>query len=227
MAPPQNLLAERGDRIDQVLAVVDHQQYLPFSQAVDQTSLRIAFWRGQIKQRRQMRADQRGIGNGRQVHQADAVAILVEQLFGDAQGDGGLADAAGTDQRDAASARQLRDQVIDHGLAPNHSRTTQRQVVSGDGHRRFLFDAVEHDRCDKTVAALRHGDDVALAVLPVAKRFAQGRHVHAQIDVFDDAVWPDAGHQLLFAHHFTGVGQQNQEDIHRPPSQAQRLLAFK
>ncbi len=225
--PPQNLLAERRDRIDQVLAVVDHQQHLPFSQAVDQTSLRIAFSCGQIKQRRQMRADQRGIGDGRQIHQADAVAILVEQLFSDAQGDGGLANAAGADQSDAASARQLRNQVIDQGLATNHPRTTQRQVVPGRGDRRRCFDAVEHERCDKAVAALRHGDDVALAVLPVAKRFAQRCHVHAQIDVFNDTVWPDPGHQLLFAHHFTGMGQQNQEDVHRPPSQAQRLLAFK
>ncbi|MNN48856.1 hypothetical protein D3C81_1633560 [compost metagenome] len=73
---------------------------------------------------------------------------------------------------------------------------------------------------------MRHGDDVTLADLTVAEGFAQCRHVHTQVDVLDHAVRPDPGHQLLLAHHFAGMGQQNQEDVHRPSAQAQWLLAF-
>ncbi|MNH32648.1 hypothetical protein D3C79_931050 [compost metagenome] len=91
---------------------------------------------------------------------------------------------------------------------------------------RTVFDVLQRARRDEAVPALGHGDDVALAGLTVAERLAQRGHVHPQVDVFDHAVGPDPGDQLLLADHVAGVLKQDQQDVHGAPPQAQRLVGL-
>ena len=147
-----------------------------------------------------MTGDHRRVVDRRQVQQANAVPVATDQLLGDAQGHGGLADAAGADEGDEALARQLRHQAVDQRLAADQAGAAHGQVMAarlGGVVRGRLLDLLQRVRRDKAVAALGHGDDVALAGLTVAEGFAQRRHVHPQVDVFDHAVGPDPGDQLL------------------------------
>ncbi|MNP29582.1 hypothetical protein D3C76_1226140 [compost metagenome] len=91
---------------------------------------------------------------------------------------------------------------------------------------RTVFDGRKRPWRDKAVAALGHGDDVALASLAVAEGFAQGGHVHPQVDLFHHAVGPDFSDQLLLADHLAGVFQQDQQDVHGASAQAQGPVGF-
>ncbi|MNN31442.1 hypothetical protein D3C81_1451300 [compost metagenome] len=125
----QNVFAELGDGVDQVFAVVDDQQHLPVAQTVGKTAQGGVVVQGQFEQRRQMTVDhQRAVDRG-QVQQANAVPVATDHLFGDPQGHGGLADAAGTDEGDEALAWQLHHQIVDQGLPADHSRAAHRQVM--------------------------------------------------------------------------------------------------
>ena len=211
-----------------MLAVVEHQQHLALAQAIDQTPQRIAVEQRQLEQACQVRANQLWVIERRQIHQSNTVAIMPDQLFSHAQGYRGFTDPTGADQGNAAPTWQLRHQPVDQRLTANHPRAPQGQIVPTVGiARRSLLDRLVQDRRNKTVPALRHGNDIALASLTVAQCLAQRCHVHPQVDVFDDAVRPDGGHQLLLAHHLAGVAQQSQENVHRSPTQSQRLIALK
>ncbi|MNO99515.1 hypothetical protein D3C76_912860 [compost metagenome] len=91
---------------------------------------------------------------------------------------------------------------------------------------RTVFDVLQRARRDKAVAALGHGDDVALTGLAVAEGFAQGCHVHPQVDLFHHAIGPDLSHQLLLADDLPGVFEQDQQDVHGASAKAQGAVGF-
>ena len=224
----QQGFTDQGDVVEQVLAVVDHQQHLACLQAAGEAGQGRILARRQAEQGGQVGQDHGRGTERRQVQQVNTVAVMPDQQFRDAQGDGGLADATGAGQGDKALLRQLLYQGVDQRLAADHARAPQGQVMAGAlgrtvGGQRHGFDAQWRN---KTVAALGDRDDIALPGLAVAQRLAQRSHVHTQVAVFHHAFGPDPCDQLLFAHHIAGVLQQDQQNVHRPPPQAQRAAGL-
>lgn len=125
----QDAFAERRNGVEQVLAVVDHQQHLPLAQEARQAGHRFAVVQRQVEEGRQVAGDHLRVVERRQVQQADAVAVLADQLFGDPQGHGGLADAAGADQGDETLARQLPHHIVHQHLAADQAGAAHRQVM--------------------------------------------------------------------------------------------------
>ena len=225
----QQAFTQQRHAVDQVLAIVDDQQHLAFTQEHGEVVQGFCIMQGQLEQRRQMTGDHRRIVDRRQVQQANSVPIATDQLFGDPQRHGGLADPAGADQGDETLARQVRHQAVDQRLPADHAGAAQGQVMAARFDRLAWpvdFDVLQRVRRDKTVATLGHGDDIALTGLTVPQRLAQGGHVHPQVDFFHHAVGPDFGHQVLLADHIPGVLQQDQQDIHGPPAQAQGAVGL-
>ncbi len=206
-------------RLEQVLAVVQQQQGLLGHQCL-QAAL-------QPQGLYQVIDQVCRIIDGRQVDHPDTVAVMLQEQFGDPQGQGGLADTGRSHQGQAAPDRQLPDQTADQRITPDHRCQPRRQVVPGrvqplDGHRqRFVF---VPDRGNETVAALGQVDDVALAVLAVTQGPAQGSDMHPQVDVLDHRVRPDPGDQFVLADHFASVFEQHLENVQRPPAHAQRPI---
>ena len=224
----QQGFTDQGDVVEQVLAVVDHQQHLACLQAAGEAGQGGILARCQAEQGGQVGQDHGRGTERRQVQQVNTVAVMPDQQFRDAQGDGGLADATGAGQGDKALLRQLLYQGVDQRLAADHARAPQGQVMAGAlgrtvGGQRHGFDAQWRN---KTVAALGDRDDIALPGLAVAQCLAQRSHVHPQVAVFHHAFGPDPCDQLLFAHHIAGVLQQDQQNVHRPPPQAQRAAGL-
>ncbi|MNQ83264.1 hypothetical protein D3C85_983400 [compost metagenome] len=171
----------------------------------------------------------RGVIDCGQVHQPHAFAIMLQQQFTDPQRDGGLADATRPDQGHEAPHRQLPHETADYRITPGDRGQPRRQVMLGfvqvfKRDRRELRCLLY--RRDKAVAALGNVDDVAMAVLPVAKGPPQGGNVHPQVDLLDHRARPDQCDQFLFADHRARVLDQHLQDIQRPSAQPQRLIAF-
>ncbi|MNE52227.1 hypothetical protein D3C80_1468900 [compost metagenome] len=101
----QQGFAEQGDGVDQVLAVVDHQQQMPLLELPGDGVQWITVLQWQVEQCAQVGGDHGRVVERCQVQQMSAVTVVADQPFRDPQGNGGLADAAGADQGNEAFSR--------------------------------------------------------------------------------------------------------------------------
>lgn len=125
----QQRFAELSRGVDQMLAIIDHQQQMSFLELAGNGSQWIAVRLRQVQQGAQVWGDHDRIVEQRQIQQISAVAVAIDQPLGDPQGHSGLADATGTDQGNEAFARQMSYQAVHYRLASDHPGTTRRQIV--------------------------------------------------------------------------------------------------
>ncbi|KPY39039.1 Uncharacterized protein ALO52_05179 [Pseudomonas syringae pv. primulae] len=156
----------------------------------------------------------------REIDDTHAILIARHQTFGYAAGHGRFADASRAGQRDEAFCRQLSNQLAHHIIAPHDMGEAYRQVV-GDMDRLGLFRRRSLlNLCHETIPALGQRFDVTL---PIVERASQGCNLHPQVDLFDEGIRPDLCDQRFLVDHFTGVSDQDQQDIQCTPTQTQRF----
>ena len=129
----EDRLRERGDRLDHVLAVVEHEQAAAKAEAVDERLERVAPG---------LKLDRHGagdggrdlapIGHGREFDQPDSVLELVQRLLGDLDGQPRLADSAGSGQRHQLRFGEQPFEDLQFLFAPNQARQALGQVVGLD-----------------------------------------------------------------------------------------------
>jgi hypothetical protein len=212
---------QRGHGVDDMLASVDDDQHLLASQKRDEIGDLFVLPIGQAERRGQFTAHQRRVSERTEVDETGFADSA--EPFGDSQSDGRLADAAGADERDEASLRQLlgdrlddfspaKDQrdiragVVDPGGRVFEGRTPRgcgRRCV-GDGHRRH-----------EPIAAPRFADDVADACRAVAEQFSDAADVDAQIRFVHRRRRPRDSEQLLFAQKFARMFGEHDQKVER------------
>ena len=120
---------QAGRRVNDVLAIVEQQQHPIVPEGGDQAGKRIFGADFQAEHGRNRARHQARVAERRQIDQPDAVLISADHALGDGEGDRGLADAAGPDDRHQALARKLRDERRHRFLAADHPRYRERQIV--------------------------------------------------------------------------------------------------
>ena len=114
--------------VQQVLAVVQHEQRLPLGQpAEDVVRRRAALTLAEAERVRNRRRDHQRIGHRHQVDVPDAVGEPVSHVGRDTQGQAGLADPARPDGRDQAVLVQRLGQCRPLGHPPDERRQRRRQ----------------------------------------------------------------------------------------------------
>ncbi len=143
-AGPQQRVRELGTRLDQVLAVVQHQQRRPSLEMLDQQVGRIAVRAlPQPQRRRHGPRDQPGVAGRGQLHQPDAIPERLQQLGGGLERQAGLAGAARADQgHEPALLEPLLD-LVKLAPAPHEAGQLAGQV---GGERRQRADRRELGR---------------------------------------------------------------------------------
>ena len=125
----ENRRRQAGHRVDDVLAIVEQQEHPVVSEGGDQAGKRIFGADFQAEHGRNRARHQARVAERRQIDQPDAVFIAGDHALGDGEGDRGLADAAGPDDRHQALARKPRDERRHGFLAADHPRCRERQIV--------------------------------------------------------------------------------------------------
>jgi hypothetical protein len=205
----KNCLGQLGRRVDHVLAIVEQQQHPLVPEAGDQTGKRILGADFQAEDRCNRARHQARVAERRQIDQPHAVFIALDHALGDGEGDRGLADAAGPDDRHQALARQSRDERRHGFVAADHSSYRERQIVRprrrdcrGQRGLRWLL---KPDRGNEIVAPPRNAEEIAMAVMALAEGAAQGADLNPKGCVFDEGLRPGAGDQFLLADNFAGA----------------------
>ncbi len=225
----QQRLAECGAGIHQVLAIVHQHQHVPVGQGGLQMGLGIdAFGHREAHFRGQGSGQLRGLGERCQVGKTHTIGEITELLLGDAQRHGGLADPTGADQGDMPARVQTPCEVFDQLVAALDAHRPARQVGQSAGRQRHLAPGLADllDMGDEAVAALAHVGDVVPRLRAHAEHPAQRGDVYAQVDLFDEGSWPDAGDDRLLADDLAGAFHQHQQDVQGPGANRQRPLAI-
>jgi hypothetical protein len=122
-AAGQQTVGKPGARLDQVLAVVQHQQERLGPQKIRE---RVGKAPARLFAHAQNRGDrlgrEGGIGQRRQIHKPDAVFVLFDPLGGRLKREPGFAAAAGSDQRKQARGGEPLPNLLDLALAPDKAR---------------------------------------------------------------------------------------------------------
>src|SRR5579859_854724 len=127
-----------------------------------------------------------------------------------------LADAAGADEGDKPLGRDHSLQSLDHRLASDHPPKTGRQGASIAPALPVLF---PQHRGDEAISAAGDVGDVGGAWVGFGKSLAQDADLDAKRRRLDVESAPDAGEQLVGAHHIALPLEQAQEDVHRPTAE--------
>ena len=182
---------QAGHRLDEMLAVVEQQQHPIVSKGSDKGGKRIFGADFQTEHGRNRARHQAGVAERCQVDQPDAVFVAGDHALGDGEGDRGLADTSGPDDRHQALVRKSRGERRHRFLAADHASHCEWQIVHrrrrDRRRRRGLRWLLTSYRGDEIVTPSRNGDDVAVPVLAVAEGAAQGAHLNLEIRFFDVA----------------------------------------
>src|SRR6185369_5378127 len=213
-----------------MFAVVEQKQHPLVLEAVDQAGQRIFGADAEAEYGGNGARPQARIVERRQIDEPDAVFVAGNHAFGDRESDRGLADAAGTDDRHHALARQPRHEGRYDFLAADQPRYRERQIAGprrcGRWEQRGRRWRLEADRGDEVVTPSRNGDDVAMAALAVAEGAAQGAYLNLEIRVFDVRFRPGPRDQFLFADHLSRAFDQAGQDVKGAAAEPHRLIAL-
>ena len=232
--PSEDPFGERCDRIDDMLAGVEHQKHPLVLQMRDQARRCIVGADRQPQHGCDRRDRQIGCDERAEVEEEHGATEGLDQIVRDGDRDGGLADAAGADDRDEALRRE---QILDRADvvgAPDHAGQAAGQVRvrniqrlgRGHGGEYRGRTAGPRDRCHEAVAAPGQGGDVARAILAVAQRLAQARHVKAQAAFFDRDIGPDLGQQIPLADGLVGTRCERDQDVESARAKVDGRAAF-
>ena len=120
---------QAGHRLNEVHAIVEQQQHPIVSEGSDQGGKRIFGAHFQTEHGRNRARHQAGVAERCQVDQPDAVFVVGSHALGDGEGDRGLADPSGPDDRHQALARKSRDERRRRFLAADHAGHCEWQIV--------------------------------------------------------------------------------------------------
>jgi hypothetical protein len=133
-AAPEKRVRERGARVDEVLAVVEHEQEPPRPQVVDQRFVDGPVGLvGQAERGGDGPGDQRRRGDRRQIDEPDPVRVVARQPVGDLDREARLADPARPGQRDQAGHGEERADLGALRLAPDEAGRAEREVAPRPG----------------------------------------------------------------------------------------------
>ena len=136
----QNGLGDLADRTNDVLAIVEHDQLCTRLQMGENLlQWLVLIERGQPEHRCEVRGKQIRVCQRSEVDELYAVAISVGDAQGDRQGDGGLADASSSGNRDQTAARKLIGDLGDNLVAAEDLGKSggKADIVKGRDRRRF------------------------------------------------------------------------------------------
>ncbi len=202
-------------RPDEVLAVVDDEQQPAVAQEGQQAGEHVRVLRREAQGRRD-RGDQQGrLRHGRQVHEDDGIVEGDLQFVTDGDRHGGLADAAGADDRHQPLLADLLGDAAHRLLASHHVFRPRRQVAGERkvGRQRRLGKRRPRGRRHEAVAPARHIRDVADTVLPVLERPAKPRDMSPEAALLHDQVRPHAGEEFLLADHLAGLRREGDQQV--------------
>ena len=222
-----NTLCKPGNDLDHVLATVEDEKQTPVAQKIDDAVCRIGMVHDQPERRSDGTCDKRRVFQRAQIEKAHLTIERCPHVMGQRDGDGCLADPAGTSERDEALAQQSARQFLQYVLPSDHPLQTMRER----NRRRSLRDArCVRCRCrhvalhgsDKAIAAARHVRDIARTLLAVAERLAKFGDVNPEADLLDNKARPRVGEKLALWDHLTRAVDQKPQDIQRPAPQLDR-----
>ena len=75
---------------------------------------------------------------------------------------------------------------------------------------------------DESVAAARHGNQVALSAFPLVQRLPERRSLDLEVVLLDDLPWPHPRQQLILGDDISPGAGQHGEDIESPAAEPQR-----
>ena len=104
----EDCLRERGDRLDQMLAIVEHDENVFVSKKGNQALGGVGGMNRESERRRDRARDERWIGKRRQIDESDAIIESCDQRVGDSHCNRRLANAAWSDDRNETMLRQSR-----------------------------------------------------------------------------------------------------------------------
>ena len=125
----ENRRRQASRRLNDVLAIVEQQQHPLVPEAATRPGKRIFGADFQAEHGRNRARHQARVAERCQIDQPDAVLIAGDHALGDGEGDRGLADASGPDDRHQALARKSRDERRHRFLAADHAGHRERQIV--------------------------------------------------------------------------------------------------
>ena len=171
---------QHRDRVEQVLAVVEHQQRPPGADrgddAVDQLGPRRRLHTQHLGD---LVGDHVGVGDGGQLDQIGAVGKRLEQLAGGVQREAGLAGTARSGQRDQPVGRQHGPYLGLLGVPAHEARQLPRQLASRPREGSQRPNLVVEQRMPDLEDALGLGE-VFEAVLSEVDQFDLGRKLAGQ-----------------------------------------------
>jgi hypothetical protein len=136
-----------------------------------------------------------------------------------------LADAACANDGDKARSRQVGRQLQDVVIPADDPAQAAGKIgvreICSDGDSRCCLGraACTRDRRDEAVATSCESRDVARAILAIAQRLAEARHMKPQAAFFDGDIGPSPRHQVLLADDFIRLGNESDQNVERARTQ--------
>ena len=214
---------QRGDRVDEVFAGVEDQKNSLVPQKYNQARPRIVGLDRQPQHGGDAGGHQLGITQHSKIDEQHGAREGFGQVMSNGHRNRGLADAAGADDGDKARRGQLRRQLENVVIPADHSAQAVGKIgvrkIGGGGRSIFTRSCSPRDRRDEAIAPSRKSRDVSRAILSIAQRLAQARHVKPQAAFFNGDVGPDPRHQILLADDFIRRGCQSNQNVQRARAQ--------
>ena len=213
-------LCQRRDGVNDMLAVVEHQQNPAIGQKSPKTGERILRHYGDAQYSSYSAGDEARTGDDAQVDEIYCSPEFIEQRVSDRDSHSRLAHAAWAYHADKPPGEQACRQRLDGVIAANHVGQSRRQRSRP---RRRRLCCLANNRCDEAIATPRHVRDVADSALAIAERFAQASDRCPQVPFAHHHMRPGKGQQLVLTHDLTGRFCKRDEDIERAVTDANGL----
>ena len=194
----KELLGDRGDCFDHVLAAVEDDKQLSRTDEIYELHARCVRFQHKSQGRSDGSHNMIWIGEASEVNEVDISAELFGNGVACGDSDSRLADATGAKQGDEALRPQVAHNLAEHLLPPNHPARPRGQwamVSPGGGAGHTVADP--GDSPDERVAASLNVRDVPVAEFAISERLADGGHVYPQAPLFDGHIGPDVIKQFL------------------------------
>jgi hypothetical protein len=211
-----------------VLAAVEDQQHPAIVEVVDDAGREVVRLHHQSQCRSGDFGDVVVRAAQSEVEKAHAVAESLGLLVRDGEGDGRLADAARSVDRDEAVGGQQLGYGAQIRVTAQHARRSSGQAglasTRGDrGCRRLVSWVVPGHAADEAVASAGAVHDVGVAAAPAAERLAQAGDLNTQAAFLHGEAGPCFGDQLLLGHYAARVFHQQDQDIEGTAAEANEL----
>src|ERR1700716_1074429 len=221
----ENTLGQRGRRLDDMLAVVEHQEHPLIANKGEEILDRTVGIDREAQRRRDRAGDERRLIECPKIDEMNRAAKLTMLGMSDRYRYGRLADAARPDDRHEALAKQLFANRLDGFVASHHPQQASGQlggsVCNAALSKRRRGCRASNGR-NEAIAATRDIGHVADAGMTIAEDLPKRGDMEAQAPLFDDEIRPDPRHQLPLADDFGCTLDERAEKVERAAAQIER-----